>query len=227
EEIRERCGLRGLICTHILSSDDGTAQFMVPSHLQRNMSRLPLPTDEEGQLQASARMPKKWKLLVRDPVRRKLCQRCWQYMDIEIDGVRTHGPAQDCPNSHKCAFCSSEKTCEAKCQNPGVFSCPHPDCAPDSNHSIFRCPLYMRKRVGLGLADSKFTLRRRVTDMSGAAQELKRDAREHGLEASGSAEASDEYPALGRGPTRAQSSRSAWQSTAREAELTAKVADLS
>jgi len=63
--------------------------------------------------------------------------------------------------------------------------------------------------------------------MSGAAQELKRDAGEHGLEASGSADASEDYPALGRGSTRAQPSRSAWRTTAREAELAAKVADLS
>jgi hypothetical protein len=225
EHIREKRGLRGLLCVHMLSSANGTAQFMLPSYLQDNIHKLPLPTDEYGSLVSSSRVPTKFSVLLHDPARRKLCQGCWQYVDIVVDGVPTHGAAgHDCPNKHKCGFCSAEGTCMDKCQNPGTFRCPHPDCSPEKNHSIYRCDKYKRKRVGLGKGVPQPAPRLHETHLRGASQEIKREAPE--LEAEGSENASD-FPAFGREPTRLQQRNNAWSRTGKEDELAARVADLS
>jgi hypothetical protein len=145
-KVRDKLGLDGMMCTHMLKSNRGTAQFMLPSYLLPNIFNL---NKTNGGIAI-----RKWSLVkVKSKEERLLCDNCW-----ERGHNNYHG---DCKAVHVCGRCGGRDTCEyeRQCARPlEPAFCPHPAHNEEEakGHSVFMCDKYQKARVEMkqGRAES-------------------------------------------------------------------------
>ena len=121
-------GLYGLYCSHVLKSDLGIVQFLIPSYEQELLKKTVRRSNHHSAIRG-------WRVVEDFARKDKLCRNCFQ-----------HGhPTKSCINKRRCENCAQED-CEKMDACDSEYLCPHPNCH-NEHHPLYRCPNNRKQRV--------------------------------------------------------------------------------